>query len=303
MSRFSTIIRPLLTSMVIILALGLGYIVWDVYVLNPWTRDGRVRVYVVISAPEVEGTVTSIPVVDNQFVHRGDPIYVLDKLRFQLDVQHAKARVSGAQDEYELAVRNAHRRLGLGGAVSREEEEDYDSETVVKRAFLNEAKAELNTALVNLQRSTVYASVDGYITDLNLRVGDYVHIGQPVMSIVDSSTFWIYAYMEETKIHGVHIGDVARIKLMGYRELLKGHVVSIGRGINDKNGEWDRLGLPTVDPIFTWVRLAQRIPVRIEFDEIPPNVILVSGMTGSVAIGPKPPGGRGNLIMWLQNHL
>ncbi|QDH13676.1 HlyD family secretion protein [Formicincola oecophyllae] len=303
MNWLARLVGPVLTGLVVCIAVGLSYVVWDVYVLDPWTRDGRVRAYVVVAAPEVEGTVISVPVVDNQFVHKGDPLFSIDTLRFRLAVDEARARVAGTTDEYELAVANAHRRRGLHGVVSREDVDIYDSEVVGKRAAMDAAKAALDTALLNLQRSTIYAPVDGYVTNLQLRVGDYAKIGEGRISVIDAASFWMNAYFEETKLHGVHIGDKARIKLMGYREVLQGHVVSIGRGINDQNGVWDRLGLPDVDPIFTWVRLAQRIPVRVEFDEVPPYIILAAGETASVAVGPVRRGANGILTTWLQNHL
>lgn len=295
--------RPLLTCLVLCLAIGLGYIVWDIYVLDPWTRDGRVRVYVVNSAPEVSGTVVSVPVVDNQFVHRGDPLFVIDPLRFRLKIDEAKARLVGVTEDYKLSVSNARRRKGLGGVVSREEQDDFNSVMETRRARVEEAQSDLDTARLNLQRSTVYSAVDGYVTNLNLRVGDYLQAGQTRMAVIDANSYWVNGYFEETKMHGVRVGDPARIKLMGYRQVLRGHVVSIGRGINDRNGVSDRLGLPDVNPIFTWVRLAQRIPVRIEFDDVPADLTLSAGMTATVAAGLEKKGGRGLLITWLQNHL
>ncbi|MXV43781.1 HlyD family efflux transporter periplasmic adaptor subunit [Saccharibacter sp. 17.LH.SD] len=297
------LLRPLLTLIVVCLAVGLGYVVWDIYVLDPWTRDGRVRVYVVDAAPEVSGTVVSVPVVDNQFVHKGDPLFVIDPLRFHLKIDEARARLLGVTEDYKLSISNARRRKGLSGVVSREEQEDFDSEVETRHAKVEEAQSDLDTALLNLQRSTVYAAVDGYVTNLNLRVGDYAQAGQPRMAVIDAHSYWVNAYFEETKMHGVRVGDPARIKLMGYRHVLRGHVVSIGRGINDENGVSDRLGLPDVNPIFTWVRLAQRIPVRIEFDDVPPEVTLSAGMTATVAAGLEKKGGRGLLTTWLQDHL
>ncbi|MCX8667767.1 HlyD family secretion protein [Acetobacteraceae bacterium B3987] len=303
MNWIRRLLRPILTLIIIALAIGLGYVVWDLYVLDPWTRDGRVRVYVVTATPEVSGTVVSVPVVDNQFVHKGDPLFTIDPLRFKLKIDEARARLAGVTEDYKLSVLNAKRRRGLGGVVSREEQDVFDSEMEVRRARLEEAQSALDTALLNLQRSTVYSAVDGYVTNLNLRVGDYVTAGQSRMAVIDANSYWVYGYFEETKMHGVHVGDKARIKLMGYRHILKGHVVSIGRGINDTNGMSDKLGLPDVNPIFTWVRLAQRIPVRIEIDEMPPEVILSAGMTATVAVGKEKAGGRGLLTTWLQDHL
>ncbi|EHH66926.1 biotin/lipoyl-binding protein [Gluconobacter morbifer] len=298
-----SVIRVLLTLIVLALAIGLGRTMWDIYVLAPWTRDGRVRVYVVDAAPEVSGTVVSVPVVDNQFVHKGDPLFVLDPVRFRLDIDAARARLAGAEEDLKLRMSDAKRRMGLGGIVSAEEQEDFNSNAETQRAKVNAAKADLNTALLNLQRSTVYSPVDGYITNLNLRVGDYAHAGQSGLAVIDAHSFWINGYFEETKMHGVRVGDMARVKLMGYKTILQAHVVSIGRGINDQNGVSDRLGLPDVNPIFTWVRLAQRIPVRLEFDNVPPEITLAAGMTATVTIGKEAPGAQGKLTTWLQNHL
>lgn len=298
-----SVIRVLLTLIVLALAIGLGRTMWDIYVLAPWTRDGRVRVYVVDTAPEVSGTVVSVPVVDNQFVHRGDPLFVLDPVRFRLEIDAARARLAGAEEDLKLRTSDAKRRMGLGGIVSAEEQEDYNSSMETQRAKVNEAKAALNTALLNLQRSTVYSSVDGYVTNLNLRAGDYAHAGAVGLAVIDADSYWINGYFEETKMHGVHVGDFARVKLMGYQQILPGHVVSIGRGIHDPNGAWDKLGLPDVNPIFTWVRLAQRIPVRIELDNVPPEITLSAGMTATVTIGKETPTARGRLTTWLQNHL
>ncbi|QDH17165.1 HlyD family efflux transporter periplasmic adaptor subunit [Swingsia samuiensis] len=297
------LVRIILTSIVLLLAVGLGLTLWDIYVLAPWTRDGRVRVYVVDNAPEVSGTVVSVPVVDNQFVHKGDPLFVLDPVRFRLDIDAARARLAGFEEDLKLKKSDAHRRMGLGGIVSAEEQEDFNSNVETQRAKVNAAKAELNTARLNLQRSTVYSPVDGYVTNLNLRVGDYAHAGQPGMAVIDAHSYWLNGYFEETKMSGVHIGDKARVKLMGYKQIIPAHVVSIGRGINDQNGVSDRLGLPDVNPIFTWVRLAQRIPVRLEFDYVPPEITLAAGMTATVTIGDESPGARGKLTTWLQNHL
>ncbi|MBS1063700.1 HlyD family secretion protein [Gluconobacter wancherniae] len=298
-----SVIRVVLTFVVLVLAIGLGRTMWDIYVLAPWTRDGRVRVYVVDTAPEVSGTVVAVPVVDNEYVHKGDPLFVLDPVRFRLDIDAARARLAGAEEDLKLRSSDAKRRMGLGGIVSAEEQEDFNSNVETQRAKVNAAKAEMNTALLNLQRSTVYSPVDGYITNLNLRVGDYAHSGQPGLAVIDAHSYWINGYFEETKMHGVHVGDEARIKLMGYKQILMAHVVSIGRGINDQNGVSDKLGLPDVNPIFTWVRLAQRIPVRLELDSVPQNITLAAGMTATVTIGREMPGTRGRLTTWLQNHL
>ncbi|GAN52872.1 efflux RND transporter periplasmic adaptor subunit [Tanticharoenia sakaeratensis] len=295
--------RVLLTLAVVGIAGWLGLALWDAYMISPWTRDGRVRVYVVDTAPEVAGTVVRVPVRDNQYVHRGDPLFQLDPVRFRLAIAEAQARLAGAREDLMLRRSDAKRREGLGGAVSAEEQEVFNSNAATQEAAVAAAQASLDVAKLNLQRSIVYSPVNGYVTNLNLRVGDYATAGQARLAVIDADSFWIYAYFEETKMWGVHVNDVARVKLMGYRDIIPGHVISIARGINDQNGVSDRLGLQDVSPIFTWVRLAQRIPVRIHLDRVPPDVTLAAGMTCTVTVGPTSIGRRGRLITWLQDHL
>ncbi|NVN09951.1 MULTISPECIES: HlyD family secretion protein [Nguyenibacter] len=303
MPLLRNLIRVVLTLAVVVLAIVLGMDLWDTYMIAPWTRDGRVRVYVVDVAPEVPGTVVQVPVVDNQFVHRGDPLFVLDPVRFHLAVREAQARLDGALEELKLKQSDAKRRMGLGGIVSAEEQERFNSGVATQIAAVDAARAALDLAKLNLQRSVLYAPVNGYVTNLNLRVGDYATAGQPRLAVIDADSFWVNGYFEETKMWGVHVGDAARVKLMGYKPILPGHVVSIARGINDQNGNPDRLGLQDVNPIFTWVRLAQRIPVRIHLDRVPDSVTLAAGMTCTVTVGPETPGQRGRLTTWLQDHL
>ncbi|GAA4475281.1 HlyD family secretion protein [Gluconacetobacter asukensis] len=303
MPLLRTLIRVVLTLSVVVLAIVLGVTLWDTYMIAPWTRDGRVRVYVVDVAPEVPGTVVQVPVVDNQFVHKGEPLFVLDPVRFRLAIREAQARLDGAEEELKLKRSDAKRRMGLGGIVSAEEQEVFNSNVATQVAAVDAARSALDLAKLNLQRSMLYSPVNGYVTNLNLRVGDYLTAGQPRLAVIDADSYWVNGYFEETKMWGVHVGDVARVKLMGYKQIIPGHVVSIARGINDQNGNPDRLGLQDVNPIFTWVRLAQRIPVRIHLDHVPDSVTLAAGMTCTVTVGPQSRSQKGHLTTWLQDHL
>ncbi|KXV61417.1 hypothetical protein AD947_00720 [Acetobacter tropicalis] len=298
-----SLIRVVLTLAVVAVAVVMGFTLWDTYMVSPWTRDGRVRVYVVDVAPEVPGTVVRVPVVDNQFVHKGDPVFALDPVRFRLAINDAQARLDGAEEELKLKRNDAKRRMGLGGIVSAEEQDVFNSNVATQVAAVDAARAALDVAKLNLQRSVLYSPVNGYVTNLNLRVGDYVTAGSARLAVIDADSYWVNGYFEETKMWGVHVGDVARVKLMGYKQIIPGHVVSIARGINDQNGNPDRLGLQDVNPIFTWVRLAQRIPVRIHLDHVPDSVTLAAGMTCTVTVGPEGRAQRGRLTSWLQNHL
>lgn len=303
MPLLRTLIRVILTLAVVSLAIVLGVTLWNTYMIAPWTRDGRVRVYVVDVAPEVSGTVVQVPVVDNQYVHKGDPLYVLDPVRFRLAIREAQARLDGTLEDLKLKQNDAKRRMGLGGIVSAEEQEVFNSNVATQVAAVDAARAALDVAKLNLQRSVLYSPVNGFITNLNLRVGDYATAGQARLAVIDSDSYWVYGYFEETKMWGVHVGDVARVKLMGYKQIIPGHVVSIARGINDTNGNPDKLGLQDVNPIFTWVRLAQRIPVRVHLDYVPEGVTLAAGMTATISVGPESQSRRGKLTIWLQDHL
>ena len=303
MPLLRTLIRVVLTLAVVTMAIVMGVTLWDTYMIAPWTRDGRVRVYVVDVAPEVSGTVVQLPVVDNQFVHRGDPLFVLDPVRFRLAIREAQARLDGALEDLKLKQNDARRRMGLGGIVSAEEQEVFNSNVATQIASVDAARAALDLAKLNLQRSILYSPVNGNITNLNLRVGDYVTEGHARLAVIDADSYWVNGYFEETKMWGVHVGDEARVKLMGYKDIIPGHVVSIARGINDQNGKPDGLGLQDVSPIFTWVRLAQRIPVRIHLDHVPDSVTLAAGMTATISVGPQSRTQRGRLTTWLQDHL
>ena len=149
-------------------------------------------------------------------------------------------------------------------------------------ATLAQAKAQLNQA-----RTRILSPVDGYVTNLLAQLGNYVNVGIITISVVNANSFWVDGYFEETNLAPIRVGDPAQIKLMGYSQVLRGHVDSVARAINVSNARPDDQGVATVNPIFTWVRLAQRIPVRIHLDNVPPDVILAAGMTVTVEIGAR----------------
>jgi multidrug resistance efflux pump len=254
--------------------------------ISPWTRDGTVRADVVSIAPEVSGTVIDVKVSDNQFVHKGDVLHVIDPTRFRLALSQAQATAESRKQNMQVLQMQSARRAKLSDlAASSEEKEHYRGGAAAAVADYNEALAEVEIAKVNLERSVIRSPVNGYVTNLLLRRGDYATSGQASVSVVDSDSFWIAGYFEETKLAEIHLGDPAQIKLMGFDGIIAGHVESLARGITDKNGNSGNEGLATVDPVFTWVRLAQRFPVRIHIDRVPPGIELAMGMTGTISIG------------------
>ncbi|AIO68982.1 HlyD family secretion protein [Burkholderia oklahomensis] len=294
--------RSLLTLVAVGLAIALVAALWHAYVLAPWTRDSRVSAHVVRIAPEVSGTVIEVAVVDNQRVSKGDVLYRIDPQRFALAVEQAEAQVAATAEAMRQKNDEARRRTGLDDLVPKEDIQRSNRAVSIAQAEHRKALAAREVAKLDLERATLRSPVDGYVTHLRLRHGDYAVAGKPDISVLDAHSFWITGYFEETKLRRIAAGAPAQIKLMGFDPLLSGHVTSIGRGIADENGNLDELGLPTVNPTFSWVRLAQRIPVRIELDHVPAGVLLAAGMTCSVEIGEsgRRATPRGRLASWLR---
>ena len=301
-----TFIKPILRvgiTLLIVLAAGiLISTLWQTYVRSPWTRDGRVSADVVQIAPEVSGTIAEVAVKDNQFVRRGDVLYRLDPKRFALAVQSANADLEGRRAEASVKSAIARRRTALGGEIIATETIDQaNGEARIANAAYSGSVAALDVARLNLERSVVRAPIDGYVTNLRLRPGDYAEAGNTKVAVVDSSSFWVTGYFEETKLAGIAPGMKARIRLMGFEQPIEGHVVSIGRGVTDTNEKADQRGLPAVNPVFTWIRLAQRIPVRVQIDKVPHGISLSAGMSCSIAIGKANNDGR--LLAWTRQFL
>jgi multidrug resistance efflux pump len=275
----------LITLIMVALAVLLGWAAWDTYMGMPWTRDGTVRAYVITMAPEVAGRVVELPVVDNQLVHKGDLLMVIDPTNYRIAVSLAEATVKQTEANAQNAKAQAERRRQLTTlSTSMEEKQTFGANELATNAQTEQAQANLDQARINLERTQIKSPVNGYVTNLMVQLGDYAEVGKTSISIVDADSFWLDGYFEETYLDRIREGDPASIKLMGYSQIVRGHVDSIARAINVSNAQPNDQGLATVNPIFTWVRLAQRIPVRIHIDEVPPGVILSAGMTATVQV-------------------
>lgn len=282
------IVPLLITFAMSALAIGLGWAMWDVYMEAPWTRDATVRTYVITMAPEVAGRIVELPVADNQFVHKGDLLLVVDPTDYTIALNLAEATVTQTQATAQNAQRQADRRNKLNDlAVTQEEQQTYQSNAIAALAQYQQAVANRDRAKVNLERTQIRSPVDGWVTNLQAQVGDYATVGRNVIAIVDANSFWVDAYFEETQVASIRESDPAKIKLMGYNQIVRGEVAGVTRGINVPNAQPNGQGLATVNPIFTWVRLAQRVPVRIRIDAVPDRVRLVAGMTATVQIEPR----------------
>jgi multidrug resistance efflux pump len=268
-------------------AVYVGMQLWQHYEVEPWTRDGRVKAYVVQVAPDVTGPVTQVYVHDNQQVKAGEPLFEIDRARFELALRQAQAQVTAAQAALAQATRENKRNTQLDDLVSQETREQGQTRTDQARAALAQAEVNLDTAKLNLQRARVVSSVDGTVTNLDLRVGAYATAAHPVMAVVDSHSFYVEGYFEENKLPGIQLGDKVDVKLMGANQAIGGHVESFAEGIADRDRSTAQNMLPNVNPTFNWVRLAQRIPVRIAIDTVPAGVRLVAGQTATVKVLPQ----------------
>lgn len=278
--------RVLLTLVVVAAAIAVGWQLWSYYMLEPWTRDGRVRADVVTIAADVSGLVGDVLVHDNEKVSKGQKLFRIDQRRFQYALEQAKAEAAARQATLEQAKRDLERAKNLSSAAITVQQVEQRQQAVdVAQAEFDAANATLEVAKLNLERSTVVAPVNGIVTNFALLPGRYVNAGASVFALIDSDTYRVEGYFEETKLRRIHIGDVAAVKLIGDPRVLSGHVESIAYGIEDQNRGTSSELLATVNPTFSWVRLAQRIPVRIRLDNVPPDLLLVAGRTATVSIG------------------
>jgi RND family efflux transporter MFP subunit len=279
------ILPVLITLMVCALGALSAWAIWAAYVASPWTRDGTVRVYVVGMAPEVSGRITDLRVADNQFVHRGDLLMAIDPTNYAIAVDLAQAAVAQAKATRDNAQVEAQRRAQLTTlSTSIEQRESYAAQALAAQATYQQQVANLAQARVNLERTRILSPVNGWVTNLTAQLGDYAAIGQRNIAVVNADSFWVDGYFEESAIGRIHDGDRVTIKLMGYRHPLAGHVQGVARAIEVANAQADPSGLAEVNPIFTWIRLAQRVPVRVTIDNVPPEVRLIAGMTATVAV-------------------
>ncbi|MGE6387868.1 efflux RND transporter periplasmic adaptor subunit [Pseudomonas sp. NPDC078416] len=275
------------TLLILALAIWIGRLLWIHYMDTPWTRDGRVRADVINVAADVSGVVIDVPVKDNQPVKKGDLLMQIDPEHYQLAVKQAEAMVASRKATWEMRKVNANRRKDMDALViSAESREDAGNVATSAQADYQLAVAQLDAAQLNLQRTKVLAAVDGYVTNLNVHRGDYARIGDAKMAVVDRNSFWVYGFFEETKLPHVRIGDPADMQLMS-GEVMKGHVESIARAIYDRDNPESRELIADVNPTFNWVRLAQRVPVRIHLDHVPEGVVLAAGITCTVIVNPE----------------
>ncbi len=283
-------ILTLTLTLTLLLTAGfLGYYKYEDYINNPWTRDGQVRTQVIQVTPRVNGMVIKIHVADNQKVKIGDLLFEIDPSQYQVNLDQAKARLQrtlesakGTKIEFER-VRNIYAKDK--GAVSQKDLVRNETNYYKSLAEIDSSKEAVNTAKLNLSYTKVYAEVDGYVSNINFQIGSQATAGQPILALVDENSYWVFGFFREDAIPEVEVGDRAMVTLLAYPDTpLSAKVESIAWGISHSDGNPGSNLLPSVKPVFQWIRLAQRIPVRLKLDPLPQNVKLRFGLTASVMI-------------------
>jgi multidrug resistance efflux pump len=278
--------RTFVTLAVVAAAVWAGLRLWDHYELQPWTRDGRVRANVVQIAPDVSGLVTAVPVQDNQWVAAGAMLFEVDRARYTLALRQAESALTATKVALTQAQRENARNVDLGNLISQELREQTATRVLAAQASVAQAEVALDAARLNLERAQVRAPTAGLVTNLDMRSGSYAQAGRAALALVDAQSFYVEGYFEETKLPRIHVGDRVRVTPMGGARLA-GTVESIAAGIADRDRTTGTNLLPSVNPTFNWVRLAQRIPVRVKLDPLAPGTRLVAGETVTVeVVGP-----------------
>lgn len=269
-----------------------GYQTFEEYLNNPWTRDGQVRGQVIQVATRVSGMVTRIAVIDNQFVRSGDLLFELDPEPFEIAIAQAEANLRRDQISSKASKIEYDRLLEIArqdaGAVSAKDLNRREANYLQSLSQIDVSTESLRSARLNLGYTRVRAAVDGYVSNINFQIGDQAVANTPILALVDSNSFWVFGYFRESQIGRINIGDPARITLMAYPDQpLAGSVESLGWGIAPGDGNAGYNLLPSIKPVFQWIRLAQRMPVRVSLETLPEGVELRYGLTASVMILPE----------------
>ncbi|AQS37921.1 RND family efflux transporter, MFP subunit [Shewanella psychrophila] len=270
-------------------ALFLGYQKYQEYFNNPWTRDGQIRANVIKVAPRVSGPLVQVHIKDNQFVHKGDLLFQIDPSTYEVSLSQAevgleRAKLSSQGKKIEFD-RLQDIRAKDKGAVSHKDLIRREIAYEESKLKIKASEEQLKAARMNLAFTKIYASVDGYVSNIDIQVGTQAVMNQPLIALVDSNSFWAFAYFRESELAQIHIGSTAMVTLMAHPEKpIEAKVESIGWGIAPKDGTVGYNLLPNVNPVFQWIRLAQRIPVRITLDELPEGVELRFGLSASIMV-------------------
>jgi multidrug resistance efflux pump len=259
------------------------------YLFQPWTRDGHVRAQIIKITPRVGGPIVELPVHDNQRVAKGDLLFRIDPRTYALAIEQAEAKLKQAQASELVKADQAKRGRDLSrkdkGAISEQALVRKENDLLVALADVDVAEANLHAAKLDLEFTEVRAPVEGYVTNLLLRYGSQTVANQPALALIDTNSFWVHGYFKETQIKNIRPDNKVIVKLMTWPDVaVEGVVESMGWGIAQQDGAPAADLLPAINPSFDWIRLAQRIPVRIRLTKLPEEVELRVGTTASVFV-------------------
>ncbi|MBS0849572.1 p-hydroxybenzoic acid efflux pump subunit AaeA [Citrobacter sp. JGM124] len=278
------ITRPAITVVLVILACIAIFRAWAFYTESPWTRDARFSADIVAIAPDVSGLISEVNVRDNQLVKKDQVLFIIDRERYQKALTEAQADVDYYQALVSEKRREAGRRNSLGSnAISREEIDQSNNVLQTAVHQLSKSEALRDVADLDLQRTVIRAPADGWVTNLNVHTGEFITRGSTAVALVKQDSFYIQAYMEETKLEGIRPGYRVQITPLGSNQILHGTVDSISAGVANPSSTNDAKGIASIDSNLEWVRLAQRVPVRIHLDE-QPGIIYPAGTTATVVV-------------------
>ncbi|MGV2126379.1 efflux RND transporter periplasmic adaptor subunit [Agrobacterium vitis] len=292
MTMLKSLGRVVVTLVVVVAALFAGYHLWVYYMEEPWTRDGRVRADVAEIAPDVTGPVSEVLAKDNATVRKGDVLFKVDAKRFELALEQAQADLDQAKSSLDEAVRERQREERLGDSASAQARDKAVSAQEQAQASYNKALASRDVAKLDLDRTEVKSTVNGTVSNFSLQVGDFVNRGTATVAVVNTDTLRVEAYFEESKLQRIREGDRASVRIMGQKTVLTGRVESMATGIQDRERDSSSGLLVNITPTFNWVRLAQRVPVRIHLENVPDGTRLISGLTATVDIQPEAQAGQ-----------
>ncbi|CAM8677172.1 p-hydroxybenzoic acid efflux pump subunit AaeA [Kluyvera sp. M-M157-B] len=280
--------RTAITVILVILAFIAIFRAWVYYTESPWTRDARFSADVVAIAPDVSGLITGVQVKDNQLVSKNQVLFVIDQPRYQKALAEAEADVAYYQALAAEKGREASRRNQLGvSAMSREEIDQSNNVLQTVLHQLAKAQATRDLARLDLDRTVIRAPADGWVTNLNVYAGEFITRGSTAVALVKQHSFYVMAYLEETKLEHVRPGYRAEITPLGSNRVLKGTVDSVAAGVTNASSSVDSKGMATIDSNLEWVRLAQRVPVRIHLDDEPGNLWPAGTTATAVITGAK----------------
>ncbi|GAA5192698.1 HlyD family secretion protein [Ferrimonas gelatinilytica] len=281
--------RFLVTAIMVAIAATLVVLRYQYHLDNPWTRDALVRAHIIQITPRVTGPVIALHIDDNSRVEEGQLLFEIDPVPYETALAKAEANLLQAQAALDKTENENNRAIQLErrepGTISTLQLNNYANAVEAADANVKAAEAALREAKLNLEYTKVYAAADGFITNLTLREGAQVVANQPVVALIDEDSFWVEGFFKETDLAGIDIGDAAVVTLMSHPDLpMEARVETIGFGIAQQDGSTGAFLLPNVNPNFQWIRLAQRVPIKVKLDQVPTSLQLRVGTSASIQI-------------------